>query len=513
MSRQAASGDGWIRVARRDGIIAVSGRPRHFKGYACSRDGQAGGVFASWDWDGRRLQARTCLTGFLPLFYYMDSSQVVLSTRVADIFAASGHPPRLCPAALGLLLRLGFLVGDYTPFEGVKVLGPDGTLEWTPGALPVVRSSCLEPQAPADPGDAGLRARYAELFRESMAAIAAILSDAFAVPLSGGRDSRHIALELHRMGRPPLFALTARHLAPRNNEDARIAAMLCEAMGWKHVLVDQPLSGAFARECEHAGATDYLSFEHAWTLPLRDALVRSDATEVFDGVGGDVLSAGLFQDEAQLALYRDGRMAELAYSLLAKWSILGGEDGLAASLGEDLAAARDPGPALALLESELARHAGQPNPLKSFYFWNRSRRGTGLLPFKVLGSRVAYAPYLHPPLLRFLLALDPAATRDRTLHTDTIRLAGAQIGTLPYEDKSAPAATRRGGSRGFHASLLASGLRSRGTLRAGFVVPRAARSWVLGSDPHAAWWKPKRIAYLAGLARFVKTYRIKQPCC
>lgn len=505
MSQHIASQDGWIRIATGPAGLSVSGLPRHFKGYSCMDANGEDGVFARWEWNGRSLTARTCASGFLPLFYYADERQVVLSTRIEDIFTASGREPRPCPAALGLLLRLGFLVGDHTPFRDVKVLGPQGELAWEPGLAPVVRSSY--PQAePVRLSDAGLRVAYARRFRETMGCIGEAMGPGFAMPLSGGRDSRHIAIELYRMGRKPLFALTARHQAPRNNEDARIAAQLCKAMGWQHVLVGQPRKAAVSQELEHARATDFQSFEHAWTLPLRDALRHSAATQVFDGVGGDVLSAGLFQDEHMLALYRDGRTGALAQALLDKWSILGGEDGLAECLGEQLAPVRDPAPARALLEAELVRHLGQPNPLKSFYFWNRSRRGTGLLPFKIFSEKVAYAPYLHTPVRDFLLGLDPSATRDRTLHTDAIMLADESIGAIPYEDKRAPPAPRQA-TRAFHGELLACVFRSRGALRARFVAPRAARAFITGSEPHTAWWKPGRIAYIASLARFVNQSR------
>lgn len=500
MNRQIANQDGWLRISTSDGKPRVSGRPAFFKGYAVEG---GDGVFVAWDWDGERLSARTCATGFLPLYYYFDGEQLAVSTRVADLFAATGTHPRICAASLGVLLRLGFLVGNHTPFAGVQVLGPQGALTWRPGSAPEVRWSYpdAEPVQPAN-----VHKRYVEMFRESMARIAQAMTDNFALPLSGGRDSRHIALELHRMGRKPRFAITARHIPPRHNEDVRVAAELCTAMVWPHRVVRQPLRGLYARECAHAHAVDFLTYEHSWTLPMRDALAESGVTEVFDGVGGDVLSAGLFQDDALIKQYQDGDIVAVRTALLAYWSQLGGEAALKDSLGPELAAVVVPGAAEELIDAELKHHLGQPNPLKSFYFWNRSRRGTGMLPFKVLGAHVAYAPYLDLPLARFLLGLEPAVTRDKSLHTETIRMADAFIGAIPYEDKATRAAKQRIYDRvGLYGPMIADAMRSDGYVNASFVAPRAAKACLAGGEL-STWWKPRRVAYLASLGRFVHQF-------
>ncbi|MFD2365623.1 hypothetical protein [Pseudoduganella sp. GCM10020061] len=502
MSRLHASQDGWIRISAGAGAApAVSGQARFFKGYAV--DG-GDGVFAKWDWDGERLRASTCATGFLPLYYYADGQQAVLATSIAGLFAASGKAPRICPASLGVLLRLGFLVGDHTPFEGVRLLGPQGTLTWRPGGGPEVSSSYLQVQETrADHA----RESYAALFRASMERIAAVMAGDFAVPLSGGRDSRHIALELYRMGCTPRFALTARHLPPRNDEDVRVASELCGTMRWPHRVVRQPVLGQYAQECAHAQAVDFMTYEHAWTMPVRAALHDSGVAGVFDGVGGDVLSAGLFQDEQLLGRYLDGDIESVRRGLLASWSQLGGEDALEDTLGPLLAGACTPGAAEELIDAELRRHLGQPNPLKSFYFWNRSRRGTGLLPFRILSRHVAYAPYLDRTLLAFLLGLPPGATRDKRLHTDAIAIADPVIGAIPYEDKHARAPRQRLSDRvAFYAPMIARSMTSGGYVNGRFVAPRAARACLLGGDLQSTWWKPRRVAYLASLARFVHQF-------
>lgn len=506
MKRRNASQHGWLRIAAGQDGIAMSGQAHFFKGYVVpGADGAEDGVSVEWHWDGERLLARTCSTGFMPLYYFFDGTQIALATQVEDIFAATGTSARLSPASLSLLLRLGFLVGNSTPFAGVFLLGPQGTLEWRPGTAPQVRSSypMFGPSAAKDAA-----AQYAELFRDAMARTVSAMPADFALPLSGGRDSRHIALELHRLGRKPRFAITAYHLAPRNNEDVRIAAGLCRVLDWPHVTVAQPAFRRFSQEVAHAQAVDYLTFEHAWTLPLRDAIARHGVPQVFDGVGGDVLSAGLFQDEALLRLYCDGQIEAVRRGLLATWGFLGGEAALRETLGPELTELADPAGADAMLDAELRRHVDRPNPLKSFYFWNRSRRGTGLLPFRILGETTAYAPYLDRSVLSFLMGLAPEVTRDRQLHTEAIRHANPVFGAMAYEDKQARASARRISDRvSFYAPLLLRACSAGRYLNRRFVLPRAAQALLAGGDPQSIWWKPQRVAYLTGLHQFMRRHQ------
>src|SRR5699024_8278358 len=72
--------------------------------------------------------------------------------------------------------------------------------------------------------------------------------DAFAVPISGGRDSRHILLELHRTGHRPATCISLSDQPPDLSRDAVVAAALCKALNFNHVIVDpQPEPAASMR--------------------------------------------------------------------------------------------------------------------------------------------------------------------------------------------------------------------------------------------------------------------------
>src|SRR5439155_1603673 len=79
-------------------------------------DGTPDGVFAEWKWDGRRLRVRNDRYGVHPLFYYATANEIAVSTSVARLLAG-GAPADFDGDAIAVFLRLGFFVGEDTPFH------------------------------------------------------------------------------------------------------------------------------------------------------------------------------------------------------------------------------------------------------------------------------------------------------------------------------------------------------------------------------------------------------------
>src|SRR5215210_1223663 len=90
-----------------------------------------------------------------------------------------------------------------------------------------------------------------------------------AVPLSGGRDSRHILLELAREGCRPSFAITVPRLPPTAAEDECVAGLVADHLQLRHIVVRQPRHPAIA-EARKNIATHYCADEHAWFFPMVD---------------------------------------------------------------------------------------------------------------------------------------------------------------------------------------------------------------------------------------------------
>ena len=386
------------------------------------------GIFAEWRWDGETLTVTNDRYGMYPLFYCAGREAVRVSPSIATLVRA-GAPAELDHEALAIFLRLGFFLGDDTPFARIKALPPNARLVWRRGELAldggrvVTRPADLTREAAID--------GYVELFRQSIRRRLPENED-FAVPLSGGRDSRHILLELCEQGRRPKLCVTTKPYRPRTDEDVRVASLVTAALALPHAILDQP--DRFDAEHRKNVATSFCSDEHTWALVLAEFL-RGRAATLFDGIGGDVLSAGLFLRRQRLALYEAGRFAELADLILPPLN----ERTLSLVLRPGVRAVATRSRAVHRIAVELERHAEAPNPIGSFYFWNRTRREINLVPYALLSSvGTVFAPYLDHDLYDFLAALPLALVRDGELHTDVIRHAYPKVRDVPFEDKAVP---------------------------------------------------------------------------
>jgi asparagine synthase (glutamine-hydrolysing) len=444
------------------------------------------GVFGGWRWDGRALSVEHDRYGFYPLFYYCRADEFAISPSLVTLLH-EGAPLDIDADALAVFLHLGFFIGNDTPFEYIKVVPPNVRFVWN-GSLDV--EECRELGGWLDISRTEAVGAYAELFRQAVRKRKA--HGKAVVPLSGGRDSRHILLELCELGRRPAFCLTADRYGP-GSDDVEVARALTQELGLKHVVL--PRLPRLAAELRKNLATSFCADEHAWLVPLGDSLNESGVT-IYDGIGGDVLSASLFQKPAWLELYRAGRLGELASALIERRA-----DAMSAVIQPEFRAPRGRETALERIVDELERYAGATSPPTMFFFWNRTRREIALAPFGLLsGVETCFCPYLDHELFDFLASLPPEVTIDRSFHTETIERTHPTFAHLPYavprQRRAFPALATFGGR------VVWYGLRRR-PRRIGPLTRLAAETaWrVVGrsSDHGSSWIDPDHLLHLLQL--------------
>jgi len=153
-------------------------------------------VFAEWQWDGGKVVVRNCRFGFFPIFYYATENEFGVSPSVGRLIEC-GAPTDLDDTALATFLRLGFLVGEDTVFRAIRMVPPGGEVRWN-GGEPKVTGGYTFPQHQNLSRKAAIDG-YGELFRQAVQRRSS-KEVRFGLPLSGGRDSRHILLELNALG-------------------------------------------------------------------------------------------------------------------------------------------------------------------------------------------------------------------------------------------------------------------------------------------------------------------------
>jgi len=391
-----------------------------------SKQGKPDGIYAEWSWDGSRLIICNDRFGFYPIYYYAREDEIAVSPSITKLLS-EGASPELDDAGLAVFLRLGFFVGDRTAFREIRTVPPDASFFWQAGQLQVQEHLAI-PKPQHLIRDEVIDS-YICLFRSAIQRRLPT-NENFAVPLSGGRDSRHVLLELCELGYRPKICVTARYSPPYRNVEVAPAAHLAQELNIEHVVLDQP-DTPLQTELTKNLKTNFSSTEHGWFLVLEEYLRGKRVQTFYDGIAGDVLSAGHFLDSQRLAYYETGNFTGLAEHL---WTT--GESWPASVLPLRLKKRMNQELAISELTREIEKHSNAPNPVGSFFLFNRTRRTVAVCPYGILSSiPEVFSPFLDHDLYDFLASLPATMFLDHELHTETISRAYPQYAHIPYKVK------------------------------------------------------------------------------
>ena len=445
-----------------DAGVRVTGTPEVHLGH---RSG-SGGIFAEWRWDGESLLLRNDRYGFFPIYYGVRKGAIAVSSSIAKLVEL-GFGDEFDVDSFSLFLRLGWFVGDATAFRSIRAVPPNATLTWKNGDLNISSAGIIKARSKTVKRDDAVRT-YGELFQRAVES--SLPEDGkIVLPLSGGRDSRHILFALSAAGRPPDVCLTALHFPPKSNEDSRKAANLCAAVRVDHQIVKQPAS-RFDAERQKNLLTGFIADEHSWYMAL---VPHTPGSVCYDGIAGDVLSAGLFLNEQRLHQFEQQKLEELAEE------IMGPEGYLPAFLTAKAYKTFCRERARNYLVDELHRHTDAPNPVGSFFFWNRTRRSISMSTFRLLGEGARLVmPFIDDDVFDYLTCIPARTFLDHSLHSETISATYPQFSYIPYEDKLAPPTSDIAHYRRFAREIFKYSLtnRKRELLSRSFFATRCARA-------------------------------------
>ncbi len=421
----------YFSVKMVDGEPKTSGQTKCFLGHIVNPgpDPEREGIFVEWEWDGKALRVKTDRFALYPVYYWCEQQRFAISTSMMKLFDL-GVPQELDYAGLSVFMRLGFHIGEKTCFKGIKALPPDVDLQWSRGQLSLKTRLAIEKPNRINKDDA--IDKYIHLFSESIRKRAP-QGDPFVLPISGGRDSRHILLELLRQGHKPESAVTYEQFSGKSfGEDIRIGAALCEELGIRHVRLQQT-EKYLAAELKKNVHTGFNTDENQQMYVLADYMPQHTHI-TYDGIAGGIFTEGSFRWPSAYRLYQGGRYEELAVDTFEKFSCH--EENFRRLFREPFYAKINIDQAVMSLTSELKRHETAADPFASFLFWNRTRREISLLPYRALERvPVVYAPYLDYELNSFLSSLPLDILTDNDFHTQTIRRAYPQYAHIPFENE------------------------------------------------------------------------------
>lgn len=492
----------YVQLTIRGDEVAVDGTPRLCIGEPWPRDPSSSDLSVQWRWDGETLVVENDRWGFAPIFYFGSPDRIAVATSI-PILLRLGAPRDLDDAALAAFLRLSHFIGDATPFRAIRTLRGGSRLTWRRGRL-VVSVRSANPSRPQPLSRASIVDGYVTLFVQAVRRRLPRDDQRVNVPLSGGRDSRHLLFELARAGTRSIETVTIRQYPPNGDDDARVAPIVASAMGVSNVVLPLDASVVAAERRKNV-MTSYCADRHVQMLPLVDYL-RDRADVIYNGLGGDTLSgAHLEEQRSAVDLLAHGRYTELARDLLHRHS---DERALEATLQPDARRRFCFEAAQATVAGELARYAEWPHPWGAFRMANRTARSVALLPFAMLtrACRVM-TPYLDADFTAFLQTLPTSALADGHLHDDAIRRAFPRYAEVPFEDRTKAAAPAPGFFRRLSWDLAREMMRHRTSplVRRRFLATRLLRGAATGARP---WFSVRRTVLLMQLEELFADDRV-----
>jgi hypothetical protein len=252
-----------------------------------------------------------------------------------------------------------------------------------------------------------------------------------ALPISGGRDSRHIAFELKRLGFQPGLLITQRHFLTRSDEDAELAMRVSAALGWPLVIEAQRLDPT-ASEIEKNRRFDCLTDEHAWYLPTAARIRSSGIRHVFDGLAGDVLSKGFFVRDYWIRMGRARQFTE-AFESMTGMGYGASEAALAELLVPDFAQRWPLDLARERMMTEMAKHLDDDDPVNQFFIWNRTRREVAPFQIRHLEGLEIITPFLDDEVFDFLWRLPTDFLVDHLFHNEALAKAAPEYAHIPVD--------------------------------------------------------------------------------
>lgn len=471
--------------------------------FGCDTNGKpCQAIWATWRWDGQALVAEVDRYGMYPIFYATLSDGIAISDSIAELIQL-GAPVEFDDDAMAAFLRLGFFLAEDTPFLAIRAMPPGGSLHWQAGHLQV--NGRLIPRV-ADTGISREEAAdgYVTLFRAAIGNNPPADSARCVLPLSGGRDSRHIALELHRRGIRPGLVLTQHHFPSRTDEDATVARAVCDALGWPHTAVAQT-GDPVASELEKNRLFDCLTDEHTWFLPSVRVIRATDIDTVYDGLAGDALSQSIFCARGWGELVAREGLESLGEAIRHTF---GADDAaLQALLKPQWYARWDEARARARILKELRRHESDENVPDRFMFWNRTRREIAPFLIRYLPGVRVITPYLDEALFDFLWNLPGAITGTCDFHDAALHAGYPAFSHIPFERKTVAAPD----PRAHHAALMR-GMARRvaywkdgNLLNRGWLRPRLLKAMISPGGARNSGWYVSWLSWLRSLEMLAAT--------
>jgi hypothetical protein len=349
--------------------------------------------------------------------YYTEVEDGLFFSTSLSVLKNRIPAPRAHLGNWQILQRLGDIPGDETLLKGVFRLGYGKRLKLSGDRVKIETIwSPDEFELGFTTSEPYLR-RNNELLEEACAMYRGLESPVV-VLLSGGDDSRRVALAAHR-AKVNFSCVSQETLGPDWwDEDTVAARMIAEKLGRPFQKIPYPDSdGCVANDRFGWELFDWETFQHGWSVEMFRGIVTPST--IMDGIGFDIAVNGHFyhrmpsyrevwQDLDQVSSLILGQRPQLPFR----------DDGTERVRG--------------IIRAELDRLPKTQHALSLYYLLNHARRATGAWQqaMRFFGHFPA-APFFHLPLFEQSLQIDPVEAGREYLQSKAVNLLDPEIANMP----------------------------------------------------------------------------------
>ncbi len=372
-----------------------------------------------------RVDIGTDRLGYYPIYHAFEGRRLVFGSTLNYVKSKLKRPTPDFDA-WEELLELGEVIGDKSTVKEVKRLSPGTRLVIENEAIKFVRF--WTPECP-DVVDDKSYIRQNNALLEEAVALTASQQRPKIVLLSGGEDSRRIALASVRVGLDVKFYTQQASHRSGADIDTALARKVAAALGDDVSVEPLPSSEQYVADWQYRDSL--LGFEcmaHEWLLPLVRRIGHKSI--IYDGIVGDISINGHYFKHYPQFLERFADPDFLAHMVC----------GAVAKPWLSELRRRTTSSLVERVEGILSSYPASVHRLNWYFLLNHTRRKISLVSqfFAVHGHWTCY-PFIYYPLLLQSLSADPRQQEDRFFQRECMAAVAPEIAAIPTTRGDVPA--------------------------------------------------------------------------
>jgi len=234
----------------------------------------------AWDWKEKKLSVFNDRYGLRPIYYSHNNSKLYLASEVKAILTCNDVPKDIDDGAIASLFFFGFVMGNRTYFQAIKLLPPASFLVFKNNEISIDNYWDFNF---LDKKEGNRQDWYEEkLGNLILQAIERHVKDGvrISVPLSGGLDSRTILASIPRK----YYPINTVTFGTKDMDDVKIAQRVADALGTTHHYLEVLPEDIISNAKKIVDITDgMISFLHS-TGNMKLELIKEYTDVCLDGM-------------------------------------------------------------------------------------------------------------------------------------------------------------------------------------------------------------------------------------